>query len=185
MSESLNEKMLRAALMGALKNVVFEVNDQERAELLVAALEQYRATKSKSFEVESPDGDHVATVSLNKGKPETVVSDSGGLLEWCRVNRPDLVVEVVHAPVEGWTETVVKPTAAAVIAEDYKLAGDVYVTEDGVPVDGVEYRLPGEPSKFTLSYVAKDRGLSLVQAWRDGLLPIGLGSRLPQIGAGS
>lgn len=179
---NLKEQTLRTALMGAIASAVKDGNDEQRKTMLEQLLEQYTETGNKSFSVFNLDGDKVATITLNESKPETVVTDHDSFLDWCRENRPDLIETIEHPPVEGWTETRVKPAAVAHIVEDYKLAGDTYLTADGEPVEGVEYRTPPAPSKFTLSYAAKDRGASLVQAWRDGALPIDMGSALPQLG---
>lgn len=179
---NLKEQTLRTALMGAIASAVKDANDQQRKDLLAQLLDQYRDTGNKSFSVFNPDGDKVATITLNESKPETVVADPDAFLDWCRENRPELVETVTHPPVEGWTEARVKGAALAHVVEDCKLAGDVYITDDGEPVDGVEYRAPAEPSKFTLSYAAKDRGISLVQSWRDGAIPVDLGPSLPQLG---
>lgn len=179
---SLKEETLRTALMGAMATLVKDTNDGQRKKVLEQLLEQYRDTGNKSFSVFNLDGDKVASITLNESKPDTVVSDQGAFLDWCRENRPDLIETVEHPPVEGWRETRLKGAAVAHIVEDYKLAGDTYITGEGEPVDGVEYKTAPEPSKFTLSYTAKDRGLSLVQAWRDGLIPIELDANLPQIG---
>jgi hypothetical protein len=50
-------------------------------------------------------------------------------------------------------------------------------------VDGLEFKPAQEPSKFTVTYSAKDKGLSLVQSWRDGGIPLQLDPNLPRIGA--
>lgn len=179
---SFKEMTLRTAVMNAMSALIVDANKTSRADALNVLLEQYKETGNKSFSVFSPEGDKVATITLNESQPETVVTDQDGLLEWCRTNRPDLIETIEHPPVEGWTETRVKPSAVAHIMEDYKLAGALYVNADGEPIDGVEYRQPGEPSKFTVSYTAKDKGLSLVRAWRDGGIPLALDPNLPQIG---
>lgn len=179
---TLKEETLRTALMGAIAAAVKDGNDEQRRKILDQLLVEYRESGNKSFSVFNLDGDKVAAITLNESKPETVITDPDGFLDWCREHRPDLVEVVEHPPVEGWSETRVKPSAVAHVVEDYKLAGDTYLTVDGEPVDGVEYRSPAEPSKFTLSYSARDRGASLVAAWRQGALPVDLGPSLPQLG---
>lgn len=192
---SLKENLLRTALMGAMASVVKDINDGQRKKLLDELLAQYRETGNKSYSVALPSGDKAATLTLNESKPETRVADEEAFHAWCETNRPDLLETVEHPAVpawsqiighpatEAWTETRVLPAAAAHIVKDYKLAGDVYITAEGEPVDGVTYTPALEPNKFTLTYTAKDRGLSVVQAWRDGLIPLELDPNLPQVGA--
>lgn len=178
---NLKDQKLRAAVLGSLLNIVKAANEEERGELLAALVTDYKDTGNKSSSIFLPSGDKVATVTLNEAKPETVISDREQFMEWCRSNRPDLLEVVHHPATEAWDETVVKPTAVAHLADDYRVAGDGYITADGEPVDGVEYRLPKEPSKFTLAYTAKDKGASLVEAWRDGQLGVELGPQFPQL----
>lgn len=179
---TLKDETLRTAVMGAMSTVVKDVNEAQRKKLLELLVEQYRETGAKSAIVKDLDGDKIATITLSESSPATLVTDQEAFLDWCREHRTDLIETVVHPPVEGWTETRVKGAAATVIAEEYKRAGTLYVTPEMEPVDGVEYKPAPEPSKFTLTYTAKDRGLSVVQAWRDGALPIELDANLPQIG---
>lgn len=179
---TLKEETLKTALMGAMAAVVKDVNDSQRKQILNTLLEQYRETGNKSFSVFNPEGDKVAAITLNEAKPETVIADPDAFLDWCREYRPELIETVEHPPVEGWTETRVKGTAVAQVVEGCMLAGETYVTDEGNPVDGVKYRPAAEPSRFTLSYTAKDRGMSLVEAWSAGMLPVDLGPSLPQLG---
>lgn len=178
---NLKDQKLRAAVLGSLLNIVKDANEEERKTLLDALVADYVETGNKSSTISLPSGDKVATLTLNESKPETVITDRGQFMDWCRNNRPDLIEVVHHPAVEAWEETAIRSTAAARLADDYKVAGDMYLTPEGEPVDGVEYRLPKAPSKFTLSYTAKDRGASLVEAWRDGQLGVELGPQFPQL----
>jgi hypothetical protein len=180
---TLKEETLRTAVMGAMSTVVKDVNEAQRKKLLDLLVEQYNSTGNKSVVVKDLDGDKIATITLTESSAQTVITDQGAFLDWCRTHRPDLIETVDHPPVEGWTETRVKGTAPTTIAESYKKAGTLYVTEDMEPVDGVEYKPAPEPNRFSLTYAAKDRGLSVVRAWRDGALPIELDANLPRIGA--
>lgn len=192
---TLKESLLRTTVMGAMATVVKDINDALRKNLLDELLTQYRETGNKSYSVSLASGDKAATLTLNESKPETRITDQAAFHTWCVENRPDLLETIEHDAVpawsqviehpatEAWTEVRVLPAAAAHVTKDYKLAGDVYVTGEGEPVNGVEYVPAPEPSKFTLTYAAKDRGLSVVQAWRDGLVPIELDVNLPQVGA--
>lgn len=180
---SIKDEALRTALMGAMSTVVKDVNEVQRKKLLTLLLGQYRETGAKNIVVKDLDGDKIATITLSESAAATVVADEGAFLDWCCRNRPDFVEDVFHPPVEGWTETRVKGAAVTAVAEQYKRAGDMYVTPDMEPVDGVEYRPAAEPNRFSVTYAGKDRGMSVVQAWRDGALPIELDVNLPRIGA--
>lgn len=192
---SIKEDLLKTALMGAMASVVKDINDSQRKALLDQLLVQYRDTGNKSYSVALPSGDKAANLTLNESKPETTISDTAAFQTWCETNRPDLLEIIEHEAVpawkqviehpatEAWTEVRVSPAAAAHIVKDYKLAGDMYITETGEPIDGVEYHPAPEPSRFTLTYTAKDRGLSMVQAWRDGEIPLELDVNLPRIGS--
>lgn len=176
------EKHFRTLLLNAMTAVVVDANKDSRAETLAQLVEIYETTGNKSVSVFGPDGDKVGAITLNESSPETVINDEAALVEWCKEHRPELLETIEHSPVEAWTETRVRPSALAHIVQDYRLADSIYVTAEGEPVDGVEYRKAPPPSKFTVSYAAKDKGLSLVKAWREGLIPHELTPQLPQLG---
>lgn len=182
MTTTLRDETLRTALMGAMATVVKDANEAQRKKILDDLVKIHKDTGNKSWDINLASGDHVATITLNKTTAEAVATSPAALLEWCKTNRPDLVETVEHPPVEGWTETRLSPAAVATITKDYKLAGTDYITDEGEPVDGVEYRPAPDPNKFTLSYTAKDRGASVVAAWREGFIPLALDANLPQIG---
>lgn len=180
---SIKDETLRTALMGAMATVVKDVNEDQRKKVLGQLVEQYKETGNKSWTVQLPSGDKVATLTLNESKAESVVTNTAALLEWCKTHRPDLVETVEHPPVKAWTETRLTGAAVAHIVEDAKLADTNYITEEGELVEGLEFKPATDPSKFTLTYTAKDRGLSVVRAWREGFIPIELNDNLPRIGA--
>lgn len=179
---TLKDETLRTALMGAMATVVKDVNEAQRAKILAELVTIYKDTGNKSWEIALPSGDKVAQITLNSTTAEAVATNPAAFLAWCKENRPDLVETVEHPPVEGWTETRLSPAAVARVSKEYKLAGTDYITEDGEPVDGIEYKPAPDPVKFTLSYAAKDRGASVVASWREGFIPLALDSNLPQIG---
>lgn len=180
---SIKDETLRTALMGAMATVVKDVNEEQRKKVLGQLVEQYKETGNKSWTVTLPSGDKVATLTLNESKAEPVVTDQDALLEWCRTHRPDLIETVEHPPVEAWTETRLKGAAVAHIVDETDLADTSFITKEGELVDGIEFKPAADPSRFTLTYAAKDRGLSVVRAWREGFIPIELSDHLPRIGA--
>jgi hypothetical protein len=169
--------------MGAMATVIKDANEAQRKKILADLLGIYKDTGNKSWTVTLPSGDKVATITLNESSPEAVATNPDALLQWCKANRADLVETLIHPRVEEWTEERLSPHAVATIAKEYKLADTAYITDDGEPVEGVEFKPAPDPSKFTLSYTAKDRGKSVVQAWRDGFIPLALDANLPQLGA--
>jgi hypothetical protein len=178
----LKDDTLRTALMGAMATVVKDANEAQRKSVLNKLVDIYKDTGNKSWTIKLPSGDKIATITLNESSPEAVATNPDALLQWCKANRADLVETLSHPPVEAWTEERLAPHAVATIAKEYKLADTDYITDEGEPVEGVAFKPAQDPSKFTLSYAAKDRGASVVQAWRDGFIPIALDANLPQIG---
>lgn len=192
---SIKEDLLKTVVMGAMSSVVKDVNEGQRKTALDALLTQYRETGNKSYSVSLPSGDKVATVTLSESKPETAIEDTAAFQAWCETHRPDLIETIEHDAVpawsqvievpasEAWTERRVSPSAAAHVVKDYKLAGDMFITDTGEPVDGVVHRPAPEPSRFTITYTNKDRGMSVIHAWRDGMVPVTLDANLPRIEA--
>lgn len=180
---TLKDETLRTALMGAMATVIKDANEAQRKKILADLLGIYKDTGNKSWTVTLPSGDKVATITLNESSPEAVATNPEALLQWCKGNRPDLVETLSHPRVEAWTEERLSPAAVPTIAKEYKLAGTDYITDDGEHVEGVAFKPAPDPSKFTLSYAGKDRGKSVVQAWRDGFIPLALDANLPQLGA--
>ena len=182
---SLKEENLKFLLMKTLTDLVKGETDEARKELMVVLLAQYEETGTKSFSVQVPGAEKVATFTLAEPKPGVKVADAEGLLEWCRTNRPDLTETVEHPPVEGWTETRLVKTAVDDVVKDSKLAGALFVTVDGEPVEGIEYVPAAAPKSFSVLYEKGGQG-RVVDAWRHGeLAGIEPGQTLPQIGAGS
>jgi len=178
---NLKDETLRTALMGAMTSIVKDANEAQRKRVLAQLLEIYRETGNKSWTIKLPSGDKVATITLNESSSEVVATDQSALLQWCKDNRPDLVETLEHPMVEAWTEERLSPAAVATIAKEYKLADTDYITPDGEPVDGVQFRPAPDPFKFTLTYEAKDRGVSVVEAWRDGFIPLELDASMRPI----
>lgn len=181
---TLKDETLRTALLGAMANLVKDANETQRKKILEDLLAVYKDTGNKSWTITLPNGDKVATITLNESPAEAVLTNSEALLRWCKANRADLVETLSYPMVPARTEERLAPHAVATIAKEYKLAETDYITDDGEPVEGVAFRPAPDPSKFTLSYVAKDRGKAVVQSWRDGFIPLPLDdANLPQIGA--
>ena len=181
---TIKDETLRTALLGAMANLVKDANEAQRKRILEDLLGIYKDTGNKSWTITLPNGDKVATITLNESPAEAVVTNSDALLLWCKSNRPDLVETLSHPMIPAWDEERLTPHAVATIAKEYKLADTDYITDDGEPVEGVAFKPAPDPSKFTLSYVAKDRGKSVAQAWRDGFIPLELDdANLPQLGA--
>ncbi|WP_138443546.1 hypothetical protein [Sinomonas susongensis] len=177
---TLKENNLIFLLKKTLADIVKGEVDTDRAELLERLLGQYDETGTKSFTVQIPGAEKVATLTLAEPKPTTKV-DAAALLEWCRENRPDLLKTVHHPAQEAWDETVLADGAAVTITKEAKLAGTVYITDDGEPIDGLEYVPAGRPKSFTVRYEkgGQDR---VIEAWKDGELgALDTGKNLPQI----
>jgi hypothetical protein len=178
---TLKDRNLKFLLMKTLADMVKGETDAERKELMAALLEQFEETGTKSFSIQIPGAEKVATFTIAEPKPGHKVNTEA-LLAWCEWNRPDLVQEVEHPAVEAWTERRLRDDVEKVITKEYKLAKDTYITDEGEPVDGVEYIPAGTPKSFTVTY-AKDGQARVIEAYRAGELPnIAPGASLPQIG---
>lgn len=178
---TLKEQNLRFLLMKTLTDMVKTETDAGRAELMEVLLEQFNDIGTKSFSIGIPGAEKVATFTIAEPKPGHKVNDAE-LLAWCQEHRPDLVETIEHPPVDPWTEYKLADGVEKAITSKYKLAGTVYVDEDMVPVDGVEYIPAGTPKSFTVRY-EKGGQERVIEAWRSGELGhITPGQSLPQIG---
>ena len=179
---TLKEQNLVFLLKKTIADIVKGEVDADRAALMTELLDQYDETGTKSFSVQIPGAEKVATLTLAEPKPTTKV-DAAALLEWCRENRPDLLATVHHPAQDAWDETVLSDGAAATIAKEAKLAGTLYITDDGEPIDGLEYVPAGRPKSFTVTYVGGKAGQQrVIEAWKAGELgALDTGKNLPQI----
>jgi hypothetical protein len=179
---SLKDDILRFTLMKTLTDLVKGEADEARAELFPDLLEQFNELGTKSFTVKVPGAEKVATFTIAEPKPATKVDDAA-LIRWCELNRPDLLTDVEHPPVEAWTQTVLTDGALKEIMATCPLVGEKFYTETGEEVEGVTYIPAGTPKSFTVRY-EKGGQERVIQAWRDGdLAGIEPGKNLPQIGS--
>lgn len=178
---SLKDDILRFTLMKTLSDLVKGEADEARAELFPDLLEQFNDLGTKSFTVKVPGAEKVATFTIAEPKPVTKV-DNAALIQWCEQNRPDLLTDIEHPPVEAWTQTVLSEGAEKEIMATCPLVGDTFYTPEGEAVEGITYIPAGTPKSFTVRYEkgGQDR---IIQAWREGdLAAIEPGKNLPQIG---
>lgn len=174
------ERNLVFLLKKTIADIVKGEVDSDRADMLEALLEQYDDTGAKSVTIKIPGAEKVATLTLAEPKPTTTV-DAPALLEWCCEHRPELVKVVHHPAVEEWEEPMLVDGAAATIAKSAKLAGTVYITDDGEPIDGLEYVPAGRPKSFSVRY-EKGGQERVIEAWKAGELgELDAGRTLPQI----
>lgn len=181
MTKTLKEQNLTFLLIKTLADVVKTETDKHRAELMEVLLAQFEDTGNKSYSVHIPGAEKVATFTIAEPKPTHKV-DAEALLEWCKVNRKDLVETIEHEPVPARTEYRLRDDVEKVITGEYNLAGTMYINPDGIHVEGVEYVPAGTPKSFTVRYEKQGQD-RVIQAWRGGeLAGIEPGSSLPQIG---
>lgn len=179
---NLKDRNLTFLLMKTLADLVKTETDTVRAELMDILLAQFNDTGTKSFSIQIPGAEKVATFTIAEPKPSHKVN-SDELLAWCQANRADLVETLIHPAVEAWTEYRLRGDVEKVITSEYKLAGDTYITDKGEPVAGVEYVPAGTPKSFSVRY-EKGGQERVIEAWRAGeLAGIEPGKNLPQIGA--
>ena len=179
---NLKDQNLTFLLMKTLSDMVKTETDTARQELMDKLLAQFNETGTKSFSIQVPGAEKVATFTISEPKPGHKVN-SDELLSWCQANRPDLVETLIHPMIPARTEYRLRDDVEKVITSEYKLAGDTYITDDGEPVAGVEYVPAGTPKSFSVRY-EKGGQERIIEAWRNGELPgIEPGRHLPQIGA--
>lgn len=179
---NLKDANLKFLLMKTLADLVKSEVDENRAELFPELMEQFEDNGVKSFTIKVPGAEKVATFTISEPKPATKV-DTAALIQWCEANRPDLLTDVEHPPVEAWTQTVLAEGAEAEIMKSCPLVGDKFYDENGAEVDGITYIPAGKPKSFTVRY-EKGGQERVLQAWRDGdLASIDTGRNLPKIGA--
>ena len=179
---TLKERNLKFLLMKTLSDMVKTETESERSELMDSLLAQFEETGTKSFSIQIPGAEKVATFTISEPKPGHKVN-SDELLSWCLVHRPDLVETLRHPMVPAWDEHRLRGDVEKVITSEYKLACDTYITDEGEPVAGVEYVPAGTPKSFSVRYEkgGQDR---VIEAWRSGELSgIEPGKNLPRIGA--
>ena len=179
---NLKERNLKFLLMKTLTDMVKTETEQERSELMEQLLEQFEETGTKSFSIQIPGAEKVATFTISEPKPGHKIN-SDELLAWCQANRADLVETLIFPMVPARTEYRLRADVEKVITSEYKLAGDTYITDDGEPVAGVEYVPAGTPKSFSVRY-EKGGQERVIEAWRSGeLAGIEPGKNLPRIGA--
>jgi hypothetical protein len=180
---TLKQRNLRFVLEKTVVDILKAEVDKNRANLMTDLLNIYDETGNKSFSVHIPGAEKVATITIAEPKPTTKVDDEA-LLAWCREHRPDLLEAVHHPAQEAWDEVKLRDTAAAELAKASKLAGTLYMTEDGELIDGIEYEPAGRPKSFTVRYEGgKDGQQRVIDAWKSGELAEITSNVLPQIEA--
>jgi len=173
---SLKNNNLQFVLKKTIADFVTDEVKHDRAERMEELLEMFRKLGVDRFTVELPDGESVATISIQKPKPKLQVSE-GELMGWLEANGYEHLVETVTIPerTEKKIPVDVLDKIGAIKTEDGE-----FVTEDGVPVDGAKEVTP-EPSSFTVRY-AKGGQDRIIEAWQSGeLAGIDAGDTLPQI----
>lgn len=178
---SFKDDALQFTLKKTLVDLVEAETKTDRSDLMDKMLEIFDDLGTKSFSVKVPGAEKVATLTISEPKPTTKV-ENATLIQWCELNRPDLLTDVEHPAVEAWTQTVLTDGALKEIMKTCPLVGDKFYGEDGAEVEGITYIPAGTPKSFTVRYEPGGQE-RVIQAWRDGdLAGIEPGKNLPQIG---
>lgn len=166
--------------MPALKDVALKVAvlsmlaDKIKVALMDARSDQEAAMKDAGADgvnVELPDGQRVARVSLVAGRSSARVADEDDLLAWVRDNHPD---ELEHVP----ATTRVKPAFVNQLLADACATGTPIDVDTGELIPGIGVT-KGEPYIST----SQKRPKLIEAAWRDGVInPLDY-VQLPQIEA--
>ncbi|TDB80963.1 hypothetical protein [Micromonospora sp. KC721] len=164
---TVQQAVMRAAVLKALMDEVKKVYDAARAEADGRLVELNGALGVKTIEVKLPGHDEpVAQVTLSEPKAGFVV-DEAGFLDWCKQKHPTEVQTVVAEPVEqvrpGWRKA---------------LLARMRVEPDGTVVDGetgriLEFVRVAEPPPPSTTLTFKKGGREEVAAaYRDGRLSL-------------
>ena len=142
--------------------------------------EIYQLTGSKSFVVKLPDGEKVATFTINEPKPREEV-DEERLIAWLEENGYEDQILTKQVPAHE-VKTIKTGVLGAIGAELTKEGH--YVTPMGEIVEGVQQQPAAAPTNFTVRYEGGDDGRRrVIEAWQDGdLAGIVNSPTLPEIG---
>lgn len=168
-----------AFLLG--KTILDAISDEmkERRETLTQTLlERYADDEVKSYSVSLPNGEKVASITITEPKPKEVINERE-LVAWLEDAGRDDLIRTVEIP--ATTER--KPIAGVLDKLEATVTDEgVYVTPDGVPVDGAMLRREA-PKSFTVRYAnGNDSKQALLDAWRAGeLAGIDPATVLPEI----
>ena len=84
-------KVLRAAVLGALVDLVKEEHADARQDATDAFVEAHKETGARSIDVTLPDGTVVGQAALAKAKDAIRITDRQAFLKWVLANHPDQV----------------------------------------------------------------------------------------------
>lgn len=176
---SLKNNNLQFVLKKTIADLVTDEVKQDRAERMEELMQMFQELGVDRFNVELPDGETVATISISKPKPKLAIKEYE-LEGWLEANGYEHLIETVTIPER--TEKKIPVDVLEQIGAIETENGE-FVTPDGVPVDGASIATP-EPSSFTVRY-AKGGQHRIIDAWQAGeLAEIDAGTTLPQIEGG-
>jgi hypothetical protein len=90
----LRQETLRAAVLGALRDVIDGEYQHARGQVLDRLLEARRSgVPLKSVDVQLPDGHKVAQITLEDPSRKVIVSDRAAFTEWVRKRAPEMVTQ--------------------------------------------------------------------------------------------
>lgn len=182
----MQESNLEFALKSAIEYFVKEELKTGRKDIFNQLHEIYQAVGSKSFVIKLPDGEKVATFTINEPSPVEEV-DEEQFITWLEENGYDDQVLTRHIPeqvIPARTEKAIKTGVLGAIGATLTKDGQ-YVTPHGEIVEGIEEKPAPEPSSFTVRFEGNKEGRrKIIQAWQNGELNhIVAGTTLPQIEA--
>lgn len=145
----LSQETLRAAVLGALRDVIDGEYGHARGQVLDSLLEARRAgIPLKSVDVNLPDGQKVAQITLVDPSAETVVTDRQAFTAWVRKRAPEMVAQdespldrvarVIRGRFDGPVDTAGRQAHADKWAADAALA---VLAELGIDPDPPEPRV--------------------------------------------
>lgn len=169
------EFLLKKTIEDYIKNEVAA----DRKTTFDQLFEIYQLTGSKSFVVKLPDGEKVATFTINEPKPREEV-DEERLIAWLEENGYEDQILTKQVPAHE-VKTIKTGVLGAIGAELTKEGH--YVTPMGEIVEGIHQAPAVTPTSFTVRYEGGNQGRQrVINAWRAGELNhLVEGTILPQI----
>ena len=156
---TLKDDAARVAVLTAVRDAI-DTQLRTMRQTVFHQLNDAHATLGvKSIDVTLPDGTQVASVTIKKPKPRTVVTNTEALTEWVQARHPDEVIPTVRPAFLTALLARFVPTSDG--------TGDVFDATTGELVNGVTAYPAKEPDSFALTWTTAGRG-QVADAWRNG-----------------
>lgn len=140
------DRASRVAVLTALRDAIDAIIDDERADLTQSLKDLNQSFGVKAIDIELPNGDKVASVTLTTPEPKAYVVNEYAFLKWVNENHPTELVQTV------------RDSFKKVLLDNTSQVGEVAVhTVTGEVIDGVAFR--DSNARMTLRFKKEGRDL--------------------------